>query len=441
MKIAMIGSGYVGLVSGACFADFGHDVVCVDKSVEKIEALRKGVIPIFEPGLDSLVANNAAAGRLVFAYDLTEAVRRADVVFIAVGTPSRRGDGFADLSYVYAAAREIAAALDHKTVIVTKSTVPVGTGDEVERIIRQVRTDADFAVVSNPEFLREGAAISDFKRPDRIVIGADDPHARAVMAELYRPLFINNAPIVNMSRRAAELTKYAANAFLATKITFINEIADLCEQVGANVQDVARGMGLDNRIGSKFLHAGPGYGGSCFPKDTLALIKTAQDYGAPSRIVETVAAVNDQRKRAMARKVIQACGGTVRDKTVAVLGLTFKPNTDDMRDAPSLALIAALQDGGAKVRAYDPEGMEQAKTALTDVEYARDAYHCAAGADAVVIVTEWDMFRALDFERLRQIMAAPVMVDLRNVFRSEDVRARGFTYIDVGRGGAPRSDG
>src|SRR5919206_2438420 len=390
MRVAMIGSGYVGLVSGACFADFGHVVCCVEKEARKVEALRRGEMPIYEPGLADLVAKNVRAGRLSFAGSLTEAVRSADAVFIAVGTPSRRGDGFADLSYVYQAAREIAAALDGFTVVVTKSTVPVGTGDEVERIIRETRPDAEFAVVSNPEFLREGAAIADFKRPDRIVIGTADERARAVMTEIYRPLYLNQSPLLFTSRRTAELTKYAANAFLATKITFINEIADLCEKVGANVQEVARGIGLDNRIGTKFLHAGPGYGGSCFPKDTLALMKTAQDYEAPIRIVETVAAVNEQRKRAMGRKVIAACGGSVRGRTIALLGLTFKPNTDDMRDAPSIAIIAALQDAGAKVRAYDPEGMEAAQAVLSGVEYAPDPYACAEGADALVIVTEWN---------------------------------------------------
>ncbi|HEY6705817.1 MAG TPA: UDP-glucose/GDP-mannose dehydrogenase family protein, partial [Xanthobacteraceae bacterium] len=358
MRVAMIGAGYVGLVSGACFADFGHDVCCVDKDPAKIAALQRGEMPIFEPGLSDLVAKNMREGRLSFATELSGAVRAADAVFIAVGTPSRRGDGHADLSYVYQAAREVAAQIDGYTVLVTKSTVPVGTGDEVERIVRETRPEADFAVVSNPEFLREGAAITDFKRPDRIVIGTEDARAEAVMGELYRPLYLNQAPILVTSRRTAELTKYAANAFLATKITFINEIADLCEQVGANVQDVARGIGLDNRIGSKFLHAGPGYGGSCFPKDTLALIKTAQDHAAPMRIVETVAAVNDQRKRAMGRKVVAACGGSVRGKTIAVLGLTFKPNTDDMRDAPSITIIQALLDGGATVHVYDPEGMQ-----------------------------------------------------------------------------------
>ncbi len=438
MRIAMIGSGYVGLVSGACFADFGHEVCCVDKDPRKIEALNRGEIPIFEPGLAELVAKNVRQGRLTFTTEIKPAVSRAEAVFIAVGTPSRRGDGHADLSYVYQASREIAEAIDGYTVVVTKSTVPVGTGDEVERIIQDTRPDAQFAVVSNPEFLREGAAIADFKRPDRIVIGTDDERAAEVMREVYRPLYLNQAPILVTSRRTAELTKYAANAFLATKITFINEIADLCEQVGANVQDVARGIGLDNRIGSKFLHAGPGYGGSCFPKDTLALIKTAQDYAAPIRLVETVAAVNEQRKRAMGRKVVQACGGSVRGKTIAVLGLTFKPNTDDMRDAPSLAVITALQDAGAKVRAYDPEGMEAAKTMLTDVDYARDPYACAQGAHGLVIVTEWDMFRALDLKRLKTVLAQPVVVDLRNIYRPEEMSRRGFTYVSVGR---PTADG
>ena len=433
MRVAMIGSGYVGLVSGACFADFGHEVICVDKDGGKIAALERGEIPIFEPGLDDLVAANVKAGRLSFTTSLAEAVASCQAVFIAVGTPSRRGDGHADLSFVHQAAREIAAAMSGYTVVVTKSTVPVGTGDDVERIIAETNPAADFAVVSNPEFLREGAAIADFKRPDRIVIGTDDARAVAVMNELYRPLYLNHSPILVTSRRTAELTKYAANAFLATKITFINEIADLCEQVGADVQDVARGIGLDNRIGRRFLHAGPGYGGSCFPKDTLALIKTAQDYASPIRIVETVAAVNDQRKRAMARKVAAACGGSVRGKSVAVLGLTFKPNTDDMREAPSLALIAALQDQGAQVRAYDPEGMEQAKPLLPDVTFAHDPYGCAEGADALVIVTEWDAFRALDLPRLARSMTAPVMIDLRNVYRAEDVRKAGWTYVSVGR--------
>jgi UDPglucose 6-dehydrogenase len=429
----MIGAGYVGLVSGACFADFGHEVCCVDKDAGRIAALRAGEMPIFEPGLADLVAKNVREGRLSFAGDLAAPVRAADAVFIAVGTPSRRGDGHADLSYVYGAAREIAAVLDGYTVVVTKSTVPVGTGDEVERIIKESAPGASFAVVSNPEFLREGAAIADFKRPDRIVIGTEDERAAAVMQDLYRPLYLNQAPLLVTGRRTAELTKYAANAFLATKITFINEIADLCEKVGANVQDVARGIGLDNRIGAKFLHAGPGYGGSCFPKDTLALIKTAQDHAAPIRIVETVAAVNDQRKRAMGRKVVAACGGSVRGKTVAVLGLTFKPNTDDMRDAPSIAVIAALQDAGARVRAYDPEGMDQARAVLAGVDYAPDPYACARDASALVIVTEWDLFRALDLARLKAALAQPVLVDLRNIYRPDDMIRHGFTYVSVGR--------
>lgn len=433
MKITMLGAGYVGLVSGACFADFGHTVHCVDKDASKIEALRDGRIPIFEPGLDELVASNLRQGRLRFSTDVGSAVADADAVFIAVGTPSRRGDGFADLSYVYAAAREIAASINGYTVIVTKSTVPVGTGDEVERLIREVRPDADFSVASNPEFLREGAAISDFKRPDRIVIGANDERGAAVLEEVYRPLYLNRSPILTTGRRTAELTKYAANAFLATKITFINEIADLCEQVGANVQEVARGIGLDNRIGAKFLHAGPGYGGSCFPKDTLALVKTAQDYNAPIRLVETVVAVNDQRKRAMARKVIAACGGSVRGKTIALLGLTFKPNTDDMRDSPSLAIVAGLEDGGASIRAYDPEGMDVARPLLPGIAFAKNAYDCAAGADALVIVTEWDVFRALDFAELKKVMASPVIVDLRNVYPEKLVVEKGFQYSSVGR--------
>ena len=429
----MIGSGYVGLVSGACFADFGHDVICVDKDESKIDALLAGRIPIFEPGLDHRVSSNVAAGRLQFTTDLASAVKDADAVFIAVGTPSRRGDGHADLSYVYAAAAEVANAITGFTVIVDKSTVPVGTGDEVERIIRDTNPNADFAVVSNPEFLREGAAIDDFKRPDRIVIGGDDPRGLEVMREIYRPLHLNKSPIVEMSRRGAELTKYAANAFLAVKITFINEIADLCERVGADVQDVARGIGLDNRIGGKFLHAGPGYGGSCFPKDTLALLKTSQDYDAPQRIVEAVVSVNDNRKRAMGRKVIQACGGDVRGKTIAILGLTFKPNTDDMRDSPAIAVVQTLQDAGAKVRAYDPEGMEQAKLVLHDVEYCKNAYEAMDGADALAIVTEWDAFRALDLGRAKTLMTQPIFVDLRNIYPRETVEKAGFTYTAVGR--------
>jgi UDPglucose 6-dehydrogenase len=437
MRVAMIGTGYVGLVSGACFADFGHHVVCVDKDEAKVAALSRGVMPIFEPGLDDLVAANVRAERLSFTTDLKTPVAAADAVFIAVGTPSRRGDGHADLSYVYAAAREIAAALDGYTLVITKSTVPVGTGDEVERIVREVRSDAEVAVVSNPEFLREGAAIRDFKHPDRIVVGTEDPRARKVMAELYRPLYLNQAPILNTGRRTAELIKYAANAFLATKITFINEIADLCERVGADVQEVARGIGLDNRIGSKFLHAGPGYGGSCFPKDTLALIKTGQDREAPLRIVETVAAVNDARKRGMARKVVSALGGNLRGKTIAVLGLTFKPNTDDMRDAPSIPLITALHDLGAKVRAHDPVGMEQAKPLLPDVTFCAGPYDCADGADALVIVTEWEQFRALDLTRLKNDMKSPVVVDLRNIYRPEEMSQLGFVYESVGRPRTP----
>jgi UDPglucose 6-dehydrogenase len=435
MRVTMVGTGYVGLVSGACFADFGHHVTCVDKDAAKIAALTRGDVPIYEPGLNDLVHSNARAGRLTFSTGLTEPVRAAEAVFIAVGTPSRRGDGHADLSYVYAAAREIADAVADFTVVVTKSTVPVGTGDEVERIIREARPDADVAVVSNPEFLREGAAIRDFKHPDRIVVGSTDPRARDVMTELYRPLYLNAAPILHTDRRTAELIKYAANAFLAAKITFINEIADLCEKVGADVQDVARGIGLDNRIGSKFLHAGPGFGGSCFPKDSLALIKTGQDYEAPLRIVETLMAVNDQRKRAMARKVAAALGGQVRGRTIAVLGLTFKPNTDDMREAPSIAVITALQDMGAKVKAYDPVGMEQAKTVLAAVTYCDNPYACACDADALVIITEWEQFRALDLDELKRVMARPVVIDLRNIYRPDDMTRRGFVYHGIGRPG------
>jgi UDPglucose 6-dehydrogenase len=433
MRVAMIGTGYVGLVSGACFADFGHVVICVDKDRDKIAALGRGEMPIYEPGLRELVYGNVQAGRLSFSTELEGPVRQADAVFIAVGTPSRRGDGHADLSYVYAAAREIADALDGFTVIITKSTVPVGTGDEVERIIRAARPDAAFEVVSNPEFLREGAAIRDFKHPDRIVVGTENARAREVMAELYRPLYLNAAPILYTGRRTAELVKYAANAFLATKITFINEIADLAEKIGADVQEVARGIGLDNRIGSKFLHAGPGFGGSCFPKDTVALIKTAQDHEAPLRIVETVAAVNDARKRAMARKVAHALGGSLRDTTIAVLGLTFKPNTDDMREAPSIPLITALFDMGAQVRAYDPVGMPHAKELLPDVTYCDEPYSCVQGADALVLVTEWEQLRALDFRRVKAAMKRPVVVDLRNVYRADEMARYGFTYVSIGR--------
>jgi UDPglucose 6-dehydrogenase len=433
MRVAMIGTGYVGLVSGACFAHFGHHVTCVDKDAEKIAALSRGEIPIYEPGLTELVRSNVRDHRLAFSTELAEPVATAEAVFIAVGTPSRRGDGHADLSYVYAAAREIAAALRRFTVVVTKSTVPVGTGDEVEAIIREQRPDVDVCVVSNPEFLREGAAIRDFKHPDRIVVGTEDPRGREILAEIYRPLYLNAAPILYTDRRTAELIKYASNAFLATKITFINEIADLCEKVGADVQEVARGIGLDNRIGSKFLHAGPGYGGSCFPKDALALIKTGQDHEAPLRILETVVAVNDQRKRAMARKVAAAFGGNLRGRLVAVLGLTFKPNTDDLREAPALAVITALQDMGAKVRAYDPAGMAQAQSLLSGVTYAQNAYACAENADVLVIVTEWEQFRALDLGRLKTLMAQPVVIDLRNVYPPEELRKHGFRYQGVGR--------
>src|SRR5689334_13537201 len=438
MRIAIIGTGYVGLVSGACFAAFGHEVTCVDKDGTNIDALQRGQIPIYEPGLDALVATNAKAGRLNFTTELAKPVAEADAVFIAVGTPSRRGDGHADLSYVHAAAREIAIALSGFTVVVTKSTVPVGTGDEVERIIRETNPGADVVVASNPEFLREGAAIRDFKFPDRIVVGTSDERGRKVMGDIYRPLSLNQAPLMFTGRRTAEMIKYAANAFLATKITFINEIADLSEKVGANVQEVARGIGLDNRIGTKFLHAGPGFGGSCFPKDTRALIKIAQDYDVQLRIVEAVLGVNDNRKRAMARKVSSAVRTALRGKTGAVLGLTFKPDTDDMREAPSIPLVTGLLDMGAKVRAHDPVGMEQAKKELPDIEYYDDPYLCVRGADAMVVVTEWVQYRTLDLERLRQELAQPVIVDLRNVYRAEDVMAHGFTYDSVGRPPLPR---
>jgi UDPglucose 6-dehydrogenase len=433
MRVTVVGSGYVGLVSGACFADFGHVVTCVDKDGEKIAALVRGEIPIFEPGLAEMVAKNAREERLLFTTNLSRAAKSADIILIAVGTPSRRGDGHADLSHVHEAAREIAAAIDGYKVIVTKSTVPVGTGDEVARIFAEARPELQVSVVSNPEFLREGAAITDFKRPDRIVIGVADDRARSLMTDLYRPLYLNQAPMLFTDRRTAELIKYASNAFLAMKITFINEIADLCERVEADVQDVARGIGLDNRIGRKFLNAGPGYGGSCFPKDAMALLQTGHDFGAPSRLMESVVAVNEQRKRAMGRKVIAACGGNVRGLTIAVLGLTFKPNTDDMREAPSIALITALQDAGAKVRAYDPEGMKQARAALENVEYADNAYTCVDGADALAIVTEWDAFRALDLDRIKALLKRPILVDLRNIYRPADMVQRGFTYVSVGR--------
>jgi UDPglucose 6-dehydrogenase len=432
MRVTMVGAGYVGLVSGACFADFGHQVTCIDKDPGRVAALNRGEIPIFEPGLADLVEANMRQGRLEFAAETTR-VADAEAVFIAVGTPSRRGDGHADLSFVYDAVRELAPQLSRTAVVVTKSTVPVGTGDEIERILREKRPDADVEVVSNPEFLREGAAIQDFKHPDRIVVGSDDERARAVLAEIYRPLYLNAPPIIYVSRRTAELIKYASNAFLATKITFINEIADLCERVGADVQEVARGMGLDNRIGGKFLHAGPGFGGSCFPKDATALLKTAQDHGVALRIVETVSSVNDQRKRAMARKVVAALDGSVRGKTIAVLGLTFKPNTDDTRDSPAIPLITALQDLGATVRGYDPAGMEQAKPQLPALHYCNSAYAAAEGADAVVIATEWEQFRALDLARLKSVMTRPVIVDLRNIYRADEMKRANFRYHAIGR--------
>ena len=432
MRVAMIGTGYVGLVSGACFADFGHDVVCIDKDVKKIEGLRNNIMPIYEPGLDDLVAKNVREGRLSFETDLKDAVKSADAVFIAVGTPSRRGDGHADLSYVYAAAAEIAVAIDGFTVIVNKSTVPVGTGDEVEAIIRRTNPSAQFAVASNPEFLREGAAIGDFKRPDRVVVGVGEDRARDVMRQLYRPLFLNETPILFVSRRTSELIKYAANAFLAMKITFINEMADLCEAVGADVQEVAKGIGLDNRIGRKFLHAGPGYGGSCFPKDTLALMKTARDVGAPTQLIEATIRVNEDRKRSMAARVSKAVGAELKGKTVGVLGLTFKPNTDDMRDAPSLDIIPALQAQGARIQAYDPQGHE-AETMLKDVDFKAGPYEAVEGADVVVIITEWDQFRALDLERVKTLMTTPIIVDLRNIYPPQEMRDAGFRYLSIGR--------
>jgi UDPglucose 6-dehydrogenase len=435
MRIVMIGAGYVGLVSGACLSEFGHEVVCVDNDPARIRALEGGVIPIYEPGLDEIVAANMRAGRLSFTDDVSSAVRRAEAVFIAVGTPTRRGDGHADLSYVYQAAKDIAANLDGYTVVVTKSTVPVGTGREVYDIIRTARPDADFDVASNPEFLREGSAIEDFRRPDRVVVGCDSDRAREVMTEIYRPLFINETPMLFTGRESAEMIKYASNAFLATKITFINEMADLCEKVGADVKDVSRGIGLDKRIGAKFLHAGPGFGGSCFPKDTLALLKTSQDHGVTTRIVEAVVNVNDTRKLAMADKIAAAFGGDMQGKTVALLGLTFKPNTDDMRDAPSLAIVPALQAMGARVRAFDPEGMEQAKK-LMDVETCADAYETMAGADGLVLLTEWNEFRALNMVRVRDLLKHKVIVDLRNIYAPEQMQAYGFSYFSIGRAAA-----
>lgn len=433
MRIVMIGTGYVGLVSGACFSDFGHDVVCVDKDASKVDALLAGRIPIFEPGLDELVSSNVAAGRLRFTLDLASVLPDADAVFIAVGTPSRRGDGHADLSYVHAAAAEMAPLLRAGAVVVTKSTVPVGTGDAVERIIRDANPSLDFSVASNPEFLREGAAIDDFKHPDRVVVGVNDANAERVLQDIYRPLTRNGSPLVSMSRRGAELTKYAANAFLATKISFINEIADLCEKVGADVRDVAHGIGLDSRIGSRFLQPGPGYGGSCFPKDTLALLKTSQDFEAPLRIVESVVASNELRKRSMGRRVLQALGGEAHGKTVALLGLTFKANTDDMRDSPAIAVVQALQDAGVTVRAFDPEGMEQAAKVLDNVVYCTGAYEAMEGADAAVIVTEWDAFKALDLARVKSLLTQPLLVDLRNLYSRTEVEERGFRYVGVGR--------
>ena len=441
MRVAMIGSGYVGLVSGACFSEFGIEVICVDKDADKIARLQGGEVPIYEPGLDELLARSAADERLTFSTDLVAAVAGADAVFIAVGTPSRRGDGHADLEYVHQAAREIAAALNGYTVIVTKSTVPVGTSREVARIVREARPDADFDVASNPEFLREGSAIGDFMRPDRVVIGTDSERAREVMRQIYRPLYLIETPIIFTEPETAELIKYAANAFLATKITFINEIAELCEKVGADVHDVARGIGLDGRIGRKFLHPGPGYGGSCFPKDTLALVRTAEQAGAPMRIVETVVEVNAARKKAMAGKIIAHCGGSVEGKTIAVLGLTFKPNTDDMREAPSLDIIPALQGAGARVRAYDPAGLEAAKRLLDGVTWCEGVYEAMEGADALVIVTEWNAFRALDLARVKRLMKAPVMIDLRNIYDPEEMSAAGFRYASVGRPPRPEEPG
>ncbi len=433
MRIVMVGSGYVGLVSGTCLADVGHTVICVDKVQAKVDKLKAGGVPIYEPGLSELVTKNVKAGRLSFTTDLKTAATDADAVFIAVGTPSRKADGFADLSYVYGAAREIAESLKRYTVVVTKSTVPVGTGDEIERIIREAQPKLKFSVVSNPEFLREGAAIDDFMKPDRIVVGANDTQAKDVMSEIYAPLVSATAPLIFTDRRTSELTKYAANAFLMTKIMFINEIADLCEAVGGNVQEVARGIGLDQRIGARFLNAGPGYGGSCFPKDTQAIIKTAQDHDVALSLVEAGANANEKRKRAMGRKVISACGGNVRGKTIAILGLTFKPDTDDMRDAPSINIIQTLQDNGARIRAYDPKGEEQARPMLNDIEYAEDPYSCLKGADAVCLITEWAEFKSLDLNRVKSLLKSPIVIDLRNVFSFDQMEKLGFNYHSVGR--------
>ena len=431
MRVVMIGTGYVGLVSGACFADFGHEVICVDKDSSKIDNLKKGIMPIYEPGLDVLVENNVKAGRLTFITEPEQAIKNADIVFVAVGTPARRGDGHADLSYVYEAAKEIAEYIDGYTVVVTKSTVPVGTGDEVEAIINKTRSGLDFDVASNPEFLREGAAINDFKHPDRIVVGADSERAFAAMNELYRPLYLNETPLVKTERRTAELIKYAGNAFLAVKISFINQISDLCDAAGANVQQVAKGIGLDKRIGSKFLHAGPGYGGSCFPKDTLALSKTAHDYNVPITIVDTVIEINARRKEAMVERIVNACGGSVKGKTIAILGLTFKPNTDDMRDSPSLVIVPGLQEKGATIRAYDPEGMKEAAHLLEGVKFCSGPYDCMETADAAVILTEWDQFRALDLDRVANVLSSPILIDLRNIYPLDEVQ--GLDYHSIGR--------
>ncbi|HEY5209974.1 MAG TPA: UDP-glucose/GDP-mannose dehydrogenase family protein [Stellaceae bacterium] len=441
MRIAVIGTGYVGLVSGACFSEFGVNVVCVDKDLDKISRLEKGQIPIFEPGLDQIVEANRRAGRLSFTDNLNAAVAGADAVFIAVGTPSRHGDGHADLSYVFAAAEEIARALTGYTVIITKSTVPVGTGRRVAEIIRQTNPEARFDVVSNPEFLREGSAIQDFMRPDRVIIGTESEAAQEVMRELYRPLYLIEVPMIFTSLETAELTKYAANSFLATKISFINEIADLCEQVGADVQDVARGIGLDGRIGRKFLHAGPGYGGSCFPKDCLALTRTAAEHGAPVRIVEAAREVNDARKLAMADRIIRHCGGNIAGKTIAILGLAFKPNTDDMRDSPSLAIVPRLREAGATIRAFDPESMAEAKKLMGDIAYCANAYEAMDGADAVVILTEWNEFRALDFARVKSLLRTPTVIDLRNIYKPADMAHAGFYYFSIGRGPVEPAEG
>jgi UDPglucose 6-dehydrogenase len=433
VRIAIIGSGYVGLVSGACFADFGHIVTCVDKDAGKIAALEAGKMPIYEPGLEGLVERNRAEARLAFSTDLADAVKTAAAVFIAVGTPSRGDAGEVDLQFVHSVAREIAPAIEGFTVVVNKSTAPVGTSDEVEKIIRGARPDVDVAVVSNPEFLREGSAIYDFKHPDRIVVGSEEPRAHVLLHEIYRPLYLNSAPFLFTTRRTAELIKYASNGFLAAKVAFINEIADICERTGANVQDVARGMGLDNRIGGKFLHAGPGFGGACFPKDTLALAYTARALGAPTRIVEAVASANSERKKRMAEKIVDACGGSVDGRTIAVLGLSFKQNTDDIREAPALDILRALLEFGAKVRVYDPQAMEQAKPLFPEATFCRNAYDCAQGTSALAIVTEWDAFRALDLDRLRQALAEPVVVDLRNIYSPAEMRRRGFRYLSIGR--------